>query len=533
MPGNPHTVDHEIRQAADSRGDRRFLEFVPGKGDADGRGGIHEWTATYGELEERTGWVGAALRRIGISRGEHVALLMRNRPEFVLSWLGASRVGNPVIPVNAGLKGDGLAYVLNHSDAVAVIVEDEQASAIAAIRDDLPNIRHFIGVGESYVDALPDARPWSDLMEVRPLPDVDVAPTDPMAVMYTSGTTGLPKGVLLPHSRIMTGRMILRWAGVVSEDKLYTCLPLFHANAALISFWGTFGLGGQLVVSRRFSASRMWGEISRTESTVLTALGAMIPILAKQSPRAGDANNTARLVISAACPKDIWRDFEQRFGVSIVELYGTVEGGLTIAGPEAPIGSIGKPPPGVEVRIARSDGSVCGPGEVGELVARPSEGAAEVKYYKDPRSSAKKTSGGWLHTGDRAYRDADGYFWYVDRDEHFMRRRGENISSSEIEQVVAMHPSVLECAAYGIPSELGEDEVAIAVVLRPEVEIPPHELVDFCRPRMADFQLPRFIRIVTELPKTETHRAKKVSLRNEGITPDMWDREQPTTLPLS
>jgi crotonobetaine/carnitine-CoA ligase len=251
----------------------------------------------------------------------------------------------------------------------------------------------------------------------------------------------------------------------------------------------------------------------------------MLPILYKQPPRADDASHPCRMVLSAACPKEIWTQFEDRFGVSIVEFYGTVEGGLTLAGPGCPPGSIGREVAGNEIRIVRDDGSNCESGEVGRLIARPTGQPASVRYYKDESASAAKVVGGWLHTGDRAYRDTDGFLWYVDRDDHFIRRRGENISSVEVEAAVEQHPNILECAAYALPSELAEDEVAVAVVPRSGCVLAPEDVVTHCQGRLADFQVPRYVRIVESLPKTETHRAQKILLRQDGVTEDTWDSQ--------
>ncbi|HLF41616.1 MAG TPA: AMP-binding protein, partial [Acidimicrobiia bacterium] len=442
MAGEPGTIDHQLRQAAAERGDSPFLEF-------------RNERLTYGALEAASARVANGLLELGVSPGENVALFMGNRTEFVLGWMGAGRAGMPVIPVNAGLKGDGLAHVIDHSDAVTLVVEEELLGEVLAVRDRMPKIRNLVVAGGEVPSG---AVSWMDVAQGAPGgPDVATGPDDPMMIMYTSGTTGLPKGVVIRHSRIMAPHLLMMLCGVTPDDVPYTCLPLFHANAALISFWGAFNLGTRLVLSRRFSASRLWDEVRASGATTFNALGAMMTILWKQPPRPDDADNPVRLLVSAACPKDIMRPFEARFGLTIIEAYGTVEGGLTIAGPEAPPGSIGKPVAGFDMAVIDDDGNPCPPNVVGELVSRPAGSAATVEYFKNEEAAAKKTAGGWLHTGDRAYVDDEGWFWFVDRGEHFMRRRGENISSTEVEAVIERHPDVLECAAYGIPSELGED----------------------------------------------------------------------------
>lgn len=506
MPASEHTVDHELRTAATDRGDALFLRCAGAE-------------LTFGDLDAATARVANGLAELGTRRGTHVGLLMGNGLPFVLAWLGAARIGAPVVPVNSGLKGDGLAHVLDHADVELVVTEGELTPAMTDLRDRLPKVATVVSTGD-----VPGTVPWTRLQHGDAgAPDVDVTADDLMMLMYTSGTTGLPKGVMIPQRRIMGGRTLLTWAGHGPDDRFYTCLPLFHANAAFISFWGAFGLGAPLTLARRFSASRLWEDLREARATSFNALGAMVSIIWKQPPRPDDADNPVRRVLSAACPKDIWEPFEKRFGLDIFEFYGTVEGGLTIAGPDTPVGSIGRAAPGTEVQIVRDDGTECEAGEVGELLSRPTGAAATVAYYKDAEASAAKTRDGWLHTGDRAYADERGNLWYVDRGDHFMRRRGENVSSTEVEAVVEAHPAVLECAAYGLPSELGEDDIAVAVVATPGKAIDARQLHDFCTRRMADFQVPRFVRVMDALPKTETHRAKKVQLRTEGVTADMWD----------
>lgn len=520
MTAPPGTVDHALRVAADDVGDRDFLHI-------DGQ------VLTYGDLEDATGRVANGLLTLGLAPGDHVAVLMRNRLEFVLAWLGANRAGMPSVPVNAGLRGDGLVHVLDHSEASLLVVEAELLPEVLAVRDRLRHLQHIVVVGDA--DG-PGSLPWSVLATGRSGAPTGMAqPESTMSIMYTSGTTGHPKGVVIPQQRLRGGPIVLDLAGAGPDDIAYTSLPLFHSNAAIVSFWGAFGLRIPLVLGRRFSASRHWDDIRSSGATFFNAIGAMIPILWKQPEHENDADNPCRFVLSAACPTDLWVPFEERFDLEVVEFYGTSEGGLTMGGPAAPVGSIGKPAPGNHFEVHRDDGTPCDPREVGALVCRPNVAETpQVRYFKDPEASERKTAGGWLRTGDRAWMDEDGWLYFVDRDDHFMRRRGENVSSTEVEAVVDQHPDVLESAAYPIPSELAEDDIAVAVRPRAGRTIDPADLIAFCEPRMAAHQLPRYVRVVDELPKTETHRAQKVSLRRDGLTTDTWDREhgRPVGAPL-
>ena len=511
------TVDGQLRAAGRDDGDRQALRW-------------EDRTWTYAELEAATARAAVGLAAAGVGVGDHVALMMRNCPEWLFAWLGAARSGRPAVAVNAALKGEGLRYVLDHSDTVCVVVEDECIDELEAVIDRLPRIRTVVIVGER---RLPGAIGWealnrSDAGSGEPVPNP--GPDDPMMLLYTSGTTGLPKAVVVAQRRCVGPSGLLAAAGIGEGDVGFTSLPFFHASGSLVAFCGCFGLRVPLAVGRRFSASRHWDEMRRHGATSFNALGSIIPILMKQSEEPGDADNPCRLVISAGCPPELWRPFEARFGVEVFEWYGMVEGGITVAGPAAPVGSIGKAV-GMEARVVRDDGTETEAMEVGELVFRPLREPASIDYYKNAEAAAAKTAGGWLHSGDRVCRDSDGWLFYVDRGAHYIRRSGENISSAEIERVVAAHPAVLECAAYGLPSPLGEDDVAVAVVARPGASIDPDELIGWCRQRMATFQVPRYLRRVDVLPKTETQKVQNLVLRNEGVVTGMFDRQSTTPSP--
>lgn len=508
MPG---TVGSVLAEKAQEIGQRPMIEF--------------EGTQyTYGEVHETANRVANSLADLGVTKGSNVAVMLPNSPEYLFSWFGASTIGAPVVPVNTALKGEGLTHILDHSESQSLVVHTDYWPNVEAIRSSLPALKRVISMGGD-IDGQDGTIEEFVTKGSTDNPGIDVTPADLMMVMYSSGTTGLPKGVVMPQGQVMGGSLLLNFAGVRPDDVMYTCLPLFHANAAIISVWGAIGYGTRLVIGRRFSASRFWDEIRQSGSTEFNALGAMIPILWKQDPKPDDADNPARIVLSAACPKDIWRPFEERFGVQIVEFYGTVEGGLTMAGPDAPVGSIGKPLPINEMKVVDDDDNELGPDEVGELIAKPMGAGSLVNYYKDAEATEEKTRGGWLRTGDYAYKDENGYLYFVDRKKDVIRRRGENISSYEVEQIVNEHESVLESAAYAIKSDVGEDDVAVAVVLQDGAEFDPESIIRHCIAEMAYFQVPRYLRVVSSFDKTGTHRVKKADLRGEGVTADTWDIE--------
>jgi crotonobetaine/carnitine-CoA ligase len=348
--------------------------------------------------------------------------------------------------------------------------------------------------------------------------------------MYTSGTTGFPKGVVNRNrSGNIQGFMALSSVLVKQDDILYTCLPLFHANALILTAGFSMCVGVPFGLEKRFSASRFWEPIRRYGATQFSALGAMIPILMKQPEKPDDADNPVRLVNSAACPTNLWEPFEKRFDVKIWEAYGAVDGGgvLIMNLGTAPVGSVGKPLPGTEWKLVDDDGTEVPQGEIGELITKVQDRTSRgVEYYKNPEASAKKVRGEWIYSGDLFYVDEEENLYFVDRKTDSMRRRGENISSFEVENVIEKHPAVAECAAFGVPSELGEDEVMIWVKPRESAELDLKELMRHCAGNMAYFMVPRYVDVVDEIPRTSTLRIQKGEMKKQGVTERTWDRER-------
>ncbi|MBW2086102.1 MAG: AMP-binding protein, partial [Deltaproteobacteria bacterium] len=290
------------------------------------------------------------------------------------------------------------------------------------------------------------------------------------------------------------------------------------------------GAGVPFGLEKKFSASKFWEPIRRWGVTTFNALGAMIPILMKQPEKPDDADNPVRLVFSAACPANLWVAFEKRFNVEIYEGYAAVDGGgvFIMNRGDAPVGSVGKFPPVVEWKLVDDDGNEVPQGEVGELINKVPEDrkGRVVEYYKNPEASEEKVKGGWIRSGDLFYADQEGNLFFVDRKTDSMRRRGENISSWEVENVVEKHPHVAESAAFGVPSELGEDEVMIHVVPKAGAKLDLKNLINFCVENMPYFMVPRYIDVTDEVPRTQTHRVLKGDMKKRGVTERTWDREK-------
>jgi crotonobetaine/carnitine-CoA ligase len=492
---------------------------------------------TYAQLNERVNRVGNALQAMGITKNDTICVMLPNVPEFLYTWWGNAKLGGITVPLNTALKGEGLAYIINHCDAETMILSHRYIAALDEIRGSLSQLKRIIVLGPEGQRAanLPaGAMDFGELLTAPATsPMQEVWSDDIDSIMYTSGTTGLPKGVIHRHARCYGGFVLPIMTGYTEQDVVYNTLPLFHIGGQNM-VWMALVSDTTVALAERFSARRFWQDVRAYSATFTLFLGAMIPILHKQPPRPDDHANSLRVALSAAAPRTIWEEFERRFDVKIIELYSQTEGGFLLnadAKAEGKVGSMGKPSAGYEVKVVDEQDREIPPGAVGELIYRPAAGSTLTEYYKNPEATAEKTRGGWIRSGDLAYQDDDGYFFFVDRKNDFMRRRGENISSFEVEKIINSHPRVLESAAYAIPSELGEDEVMVALVLQPGAELDPLELIQYCEAHMAYFMIPRYVRIVDTFPKTGTERTVKYQLKSQGVTFDTWDREAAGYMP--
>lgn len=515
----PHdlTLWRSLERQAEAHSDRPLLRF-------------RDSVETYARLRERALQSAGAFVSVGVDVGDRVCLMLGNSPDYVHAWFGLTQIGAVKVPLNVHLKGDGLAYIVRHCEARVVLVEADLVPRLREVLSQLPLVDRVIVRGEA--EALTDAEvSWSDLLSgAGPSREATAHPTDVAAILYTSGTTGPPKGAALSHRAYLNSARYFAddMVGATPEDVLYTSLPLFHINAQAHTVLPAMLRGGTAALGERFSASAFWNEIRAHRATIFNSLAAMVPILLKQPELPADRDHGARLTACAATPKDLWQPFEERFGVRIVEGYGLTEtAGFCVANPRgaARVGSIGKPMGFVEARVVDEDDREAAADVPGEIAVRALGPHVLMEgYYRMPDETAVAMRGGWFHSGDRGYRDADGYLYFVDRVKQSIRRRGENISSWEVERIVNAHPAVLESAAVGVPSDLGEEDVKICVVLRPGVELDPLELVRWCEPRMAYFMVPRYVEIMAELPKTATERVEKYKLKERGVA-GAWDRE--------
>ena len=471
-----------------------------------------------------------ALQALGVRKDDTVCLMLRNSPDYLYVWFGLARLGAVKVPINVHLKGEGLGYIIEHSEARVLIVEDDLLPRIQDVRAALSHLQTIVVRGAAPLPA--GCRSWHDLLAAAAAscPGAAARPDAVHTILYTSGTTGPPKGAMLSHHAYLNSARCFaeQMVGATGDDVLYTCLPLFHINAQAHTVLPAIYQNATMAIGDAFSASRFWDEIRHHGATIFNSLAAMIPILCKQPPGPGDHDHRARLTACAATPKDVWLQFEERFGVRIVEGYGLTETtGFCVTNPRdaVRVGSIGRAMDFVDALVVDSQDRTVEPSRRGEIAIRARAPHTLMEgYFRMPQQTAEAMRGGLFHTGDMGSADADGYLYFVDRIKQSIRRRGENISSWEVEKVVNAHPQVLESAAVGVPSELGEEEVKVYVVSRPGAAVAPADIIRWCETRMAYFMVPRYVEFRAALPKTATERVEKYKLKQEGIG-QAWDRE--------
>jgi crotonobetaine/carnitine-CoA ligase len=489
---------------------------------------------TYAELDAQATAVGAGLLALGLGLGESVGVFLSNRAEYLCAYFGITRAGLVEVPINTAYKGTFLDYALAHTDVRVLITESKLVDALGTLPE-LPEALSTV----VFVDEVPAgfARPgvraltWAQLLaEADPqavLPAVD--PSDTAVIMLTSGTTGKSKGVVCPHLHNVVGAQeCATQMGTTADDRLYTCLPLFHGAAAINIALHAIYAGATIVLGKRFSASRFWDELRRHGVTQFNALGSMLPVLLAQPPSERDRDHPAVRAFAAPAPPEVLHPFEERFGVHIIEGYGLTEIKNVTYNPleGRKIGSFGKPTASTILDIHDDHGHPLGPREVGEIVYRPRlEGIIFKHYHRDPDATLASFRDGWWRTGDLGYQDEDGFFYFVDRKKDALRRRGENISSQEVESVLRAFPGVIEAAAVATPSELGEDEVLAVVQVGPNQDLDFQALFAHCDRTMPHFMVPRYYRVVDQMPRTPTGKLQKGVLRQEGLSDHVWDSQ--------
>lgn len=503
----PGFFSYELDAKAETNPDFEILTF---------ENGAHaDEILTYEKIVANGRKLAKKLQDSGFGKGDVLALLMRNHPEFVYSLYATNVLGAVLLPIDPRTKGDRLAFVLKDSQTKGVIFTSEFKDNILPVLKNLPAI-DIIGV--ACKEGMPPAADLPDLKSVWTGPDAP-APTGRcddvnaiMEVIYTSGTTGDPKGVMLKNSRLAPFGMLAKGVFQYNEnDKLYTGLSLTHGNAQAVTMVPALYLGIPAVISTRFTKSRIW-DICRTYGcTSFSLLGGMMMGIFSEPEKEDDADNPVRLIISAGTPSAIWESFEKRFGVYIHEWYSAVEGGFAHKPPGVgPIGSFGKPIDGVmEMKVVREDDSECDPFETGEIVSRPIGQKTEVNYLGKKEASEKKTRAGWLRSGDMGHTDENGWFFFDYRKGGGLRRAGDFIQPNHVEAAFAKHGDITDVCVYGIPAASGapgESDLVAAIVLANGKSLDISRLHGHCKGLLDGNSVPSYLQVVDAIPKTASEK---------------------------
>jgi carnitine-CoA ligase len=503
-----------LRARAETHRTETFLKFRDGE-------------ITYGEVDAMADRVGQGLAAMGVGRGDHVGVMLPNCPEIVYVVFALARLGAVAVPINIDYRGELLRHVLDGSDTSTLIIDAAYAERIPPVADRVPKLGRVIVRGSATLDGAVD---YSALLDHGADPvTADVTFADPQAIMYTSGTTGPSKGAMVPHALALT----CAWDSLDFLDRwgktIYCPLPLFHAAGLWDGMMSALLGGGSIAVVERFSASRFWDDVRNFDAQVCMSVFSMIPILLNQQPTPHDKDHPLQTFYMGKSILD--EPLRKRFGVRSVETYTSTEVGIATASPygEWRLGSCGQAhEKRFEVAVVDELDRQVGPGEPGELVVRPKQPyVITTGYYDSPAATAHTFRNMWFHTGDRVWRDEDGYFFFLDRMKDAIRRRGENISAFDLECEINLHPAVLECAAIGVPSELEDEDVKLSIVLQPEATLTAEELVAYCEERLPRSMVPRYVEFVDDLPRTPTDKIAKYRLREQGdhgVTANTWDR---------
>ncbi|GAC1468688.1 MAG: ATP-dependent acyl-CoA ligase [Gemmatimonadaceae bacterium] len=477
---------------------------------------------TYAEFNRQVDAAAARWRELGVRKGDRVAFMLENRPEFLQYWFGLAKLGGILVAINTRWQAAEVEQFLTLTEPRCALVGEAYRDVFHAASTDLALERLLTFGSDARYDDIAAISVRASSENLR----VPLAASDVISFISTSGTTGRPKAVMQTHGNfVLTGEGYATWVELQPTERIYLCLPLFHINSQAYTVMGAIAARATIVLVERFSASRFWSDMSAHGVNVFNHIGSMLVVLMKRNPTPEERNHAVRLTYGGpALPGPVREEVEERFGLTVISGIGMSETTFGLIEPLHQVrrsGSLGTvrqhPDPRIrnEARVVDDAGADVPRGEVGELLLRS---PVHMKgYYRNPEQTATTIRNGWLHTGDLVRQDDDGYFYFVDRKKDIIRVRGENVASSEVEDVLNEHPLVLEVAVIGVPSELTDDDIAAFVVLGGDVDLSSEDLRDWCRTKLASFKLPRYIWQVDALPKTETLRTEKHQLRADTI----------------
>ncbi len=479
-------------------------------------------TLTWGGAAELAFEQSARFWRLGVRQGDRVGIMLENRRELLASWFGLACIGAIEVPIDPRTRGERLVHVLNQSGCNELVIDAACLAQLDAVADRLPLISRVVVVGgrrSGRFDSIPfdelDGDPAGVLWPA-------VRFSDPVAVMFTSGSTGPAKGVVLSHGQhYVNGYHPAALFDIGPADTVYVCLPLHHNMAQGYGVCVGLVSGAAVRVASRFDARRFWPDVREYGATILSFVGAMLVLLAKETPRADDNANPLRLGFGVPIPTDLHEPFERRFGLRLVHCYGSTEATIVTWNDRADrkAGAVGRPLPEYDVRVFDDDDVEVPTGVRGEICVRPHEPCSMFSgYIGDAESTVAAWRNLWFHTGDRGSFDDDGDLWFSDRLGDVVRRMGELISSSEVEHALLSHPAIRLVAAYPVASELIEEEVMAAVVVQEGARLDAASVRAWCAERLAPSAVPRFVEFMDALPMTPTGKVEKFKLRQRGVT---------------
>ncbi len=492
---------------------------------------------TYGEADRRVERVAAGLTRIGVEQGERVAIISPNRPEMIELYFACGRLGAVQVPLNAFLKGEFLRYQLADSGATTLVADAAGCRAALPLLDEVPELRRLVAM-----DPLDPGGGVAEHVAVTRYEDVrgcdedaprrDIGADDLKSILYTSGTTGLPKGCMLTHGYYLrVAGFGVEWLGFTDADVYFTGMPLFHASTRMVGLGAVLLAGAGMVLEPEFRASTFMSRAAQLGATVVGGVGAMGVALLNQPAADTDRRHRMRLATIVPFSLDQQAQFKERFGVADVttELYGQTECFPVVFDPldgARNRASDGLPAPDLEVRIVDDEERDAGVGQPGEIIVRPRHRHAMFKgYWRKPEATLEAFRNLWYHTGDYGRADEDGFVSFVDRKRDALRRRGENVSSAELEAAISTHPKVAEAAAHAVASDLTEDDIKACIVLTDGSVVSPEEIFEFFKGSLPYYAIPRYVEVMAELPKNAVSRVMKHQLRDRGVTGETWDLE--------
>lgn len=516
------TIGEAFARAAGAYADRAFLAAPSG---AHRPWHKHGWEINYAAARREVDRLAATYRRAGFGHGHRIAMLLDNRPEHFLHKLALNTLGVSCVPVNPDYRAGEIAYLIEHSEADQAIVAPERQDQLAA--------------GLAASGHKPPVSLFDDLAGLRapakPARSDAVSSASEASILYTSGTTGRPKGCMLSHGYELASGAWYAEAGHMATfraegERIYNPLPVYHVNSSIVSFFGAMLTGGCQIQPDRFNPERWWPEIAETRATVVHYLGIIIPLLMNRPAGPGDRNHGVRFGIGAGVEPQLHAAFEQRFGFPLIEVWGMTEMVRVLLDnvPPRAVGTraFGRPVPGIEVRVVDEHEADVPAGQPGEMVIRHSEATPRKGFYsgylKDEKATAEAWRDGWFHTGDTVRQDADGMLHFVDRKKNIIRRSGENIAAAEIEAVLQAHDWVKSVAVLAIPDDLREEEVLACIVLAdgvPASRETAEALFAHANAQLAYYKAPGWVHFVGSLPTTGTQKIQKHSIYPPEVDP--------------